>query len=302
MNPLARAMVVSGLLILAHSTAMAQTQPPACPLLEKPSSHVAMVIARTGCPLSAAIQVTITQILADGTHIQTNFKALVYRDSLERIRYETYAPADTMPNMIEISDPVGGFSYFILPQKDAVAYRKVRSVSSDHEGRCARSAHAHSRAKNCHGDVRGAAVRRCLGDRNENYKDDSSGRRRQRPCSHNCKGDVEFARYRHYASGENLRLPKRGLRKASDESGADGARSNSVSGASGLHDPGSISVLASQKWQVLTDALIVHVGFKFPVTRLSRNLLISPFKSDNRPGEVPGTSDASKTQSGLVRS
>ncbi len=123
MNPLARAMVVSGLLILAHSTAMAQTQPPACPLLEKPSSHVAMVIARTGCPLSAAIQVTITQILADGTHIQTNFKALVYRDSLERIRYETYAPADTMPNMIEISDPVGGFSYFILPQKDAVAYR-----------------------------------------------------------------------------------------------------------------------------------------------------------------------------------
>jgi hypothetical protein len=123
MNPLARAMVVSGLLMLAHSTAMAQTQPPACPLLEKPSLHVAMVIARTGCPLSAAIQVTITQTLADGTHIQTNFKALVYRDSLGRIRYETYAPADTMANMIEISDPVDGFSYFILPQKDAVAYR-----------------------------------------------------------------------------------------------------------------------------------------------------------------------------------
>jgi hypothetical protein len=123
MKPLARAMVVSGLLVLAHSTAMAQTQPPACPLLEKPSLHVAMVIARTGCPLSAVIQVTITQTLADGTHIQTNFKALVYRDSLGRIRYETYAPADTTPNMIEISDPVEGFSYFILPQKDAVAYR-----------------------------------------------------------------------------------------------------------------------------------------------------------------------------------
>ena len=33
---------------------------------------------------------------------------------------------------------------------------------------------------------------------------------------------------------------------------------------------------------------------------LSRNLLISPFKSRNRPGQVPGTSDASKTQSGLI--
>src|SRR5258708_2001993 len=35
--------------------------------------------------------------------------------------------------------------------------------------------------------------------------------------------------------------------------------------------------------------------------KLSRNLLISPFKSRNRPGQVPGTSDASKTQSGLIR-
>ena len=40
---------------------------------------------------------------------------------------------------------------------------------------------------------------------------------------------------------------------------------------------------------------------KFPIIRLSRNLLISPFKSRNRPGQVPGTSDASKTQSGLIR-
>src|SRR5260370_13066930 len=33
---------------------------------------------------------------------------------------------------------------------------------------------------------------------------------------------------------------------------------------------------------------------------LSRNLLISPFKSSNRRRQVPGTSDASKTQSGLI--
>jgi len=35
--------------------------------------------------------------------------------------------------------------------------------------------------------------------------------------------------------------------------------------------------------------------------KLSRNLLISPFKSRNRPGQVPGTSDASKTQLGLIK-
>ena len=38
-----------------------------------------------------------------------------------------------------------------------------------------------------------------------------------------------------------------------------------------------------------------------PIMRLSRNLLISPFKSINRLGQVPGTSDASKTQLGLTR-
>jgi hypothetical protein len=38
-----------------------------------------------------------------------------------------------------------------------------------------------------------------------------------------------------------------------------------------------------------------------PIMRLSRNLLISPFKSINRLGQVPGTSDASKTQLALTR-
>ena len=123
MKALLKLTLVCGLVSLADYRAMAQTQPPACPLLEKPSLYLPMVISRTGCPLSAVIQVTTTQTLADGTHIQTNFKALVYRDSLGRIRRETYAPADTTPNMIQISDPVEGFSYLILPQRDAVAYR-----------------------------------------------------------------------------------------------------------------------------------------------------------------------------------
>jgi hypothetical protein len=123
MKALLKLTLVCGLVSLADYRAMAQTQPPACPQLEKPSLYLPMVISRTGCPLSAVIQVTTTQTLADGTHIQTNFKALVYRDSLGRIRRETYAPADTTPNMIQISDPVEGFSYLILPQRDAVAYR-----------------------------------------------------------------------------------------------------------------------------------------------------------------------------------
>jgi hypothetical protein len=46
---------------------------------------------------------------------------------------------------------------------------------------------------------------------------------------------------------------------------------------------------------------ICRSGLRDPDNRrhLSRNLLISPFKSRNRPGQVPGTSDASKTQSML---
>lgn len=122
-NLLVRVTLVCGLLSLAHGTAMAQTQPPPCSLLERPSLHVLMVSARTGCPLSAVIQVTTIQTLTDGTHIQKTFKALVYRDSLGRIRYETYAQTETVPNMIEISDPVDGFAYFVLPQKAAIACR-----------------------------------------------------------------------------------------------------------------------------------------------------------------------------------
>ncbi len=82
MNPLLRVTLVCGLLSLAHGTAMAQTQPPACPRLEKPFLRVPMVDdVRAGCPFSAVIQLTTIHTLADGTHIQHNVKALVYRDS-----------------------------------------------------------------------------------------------------------------------------------------------------------------------------------------------------------------------------
>jgi hypothetical protein len=123
MNPLLRVTLACGLLSLAHSSAMAQRQPPACPLVETPTLYIVMVSARTGCPFSAVIQLTTIQTLVDGTHIQQNVEALVYRDSLGRIRYESYAPTETAPSMIEISDPVEGFSYIILPRKAAIASR-----------------------------------------------------------------------------------------------------------------------------------------------------------------------------------
>jgi hypothetical protein len=121
MNHLARAMAVSGLLLLAHSTAMAQTQPPACPLVDGPFGLL-QVRPRTGCPLSAVIEITRTQTLADGTHVQTKSKTLVYRDSLGRVRFDNYAPAQQAPSFIQLFDPVEAVQYFIQPQY-AVASR-----------------------------------------------------------------------------------------------------------------------------------------------------------------------------------
>lgn len=115
MNPLARAMVVSGLLMLAHGTAMAQTRPPACPPVDGPFGLL-QVSPRTGCPLSADIEITRTQTLADGTHVQTKSKILVYRDSLGRVRFDNYGPAQQAPSFIQLFDPVEQVQYFIQPQ------------------------------------------------------------------------------------------------------------------------------------------------------------------------------------------
>lgn len=201
-----------------------------------------MVIPRTGCPLSAVIQVTITQTLADGTHIQTNFKALVYRDSLGRIRYETYAPADTTPNMIEISDPVEGFSYFILPQKDAVAYR--HKLGPPRMQQSAQDQHTPAAEPKIARETLGVQqFEGVLATGTKTTRTTPAGAEGNDRALTTVRETWSSPRYRHYASGENFRSPKRRLRKANDESRTDGTGSNSVSGASRLHDPGSISVL-----------------------------------------------------------
>src|ERR1700751_994585 len=123
MKVLLNMMLLCGLVSLVDYTAMAQTQVSACPPVEKPTLRVSQVGALTGCPFSAVIQNIHSQTLADGTHVQTKSKTVVYRDSLGRIRVESYAPTDTVPSVIQISDPAAGFSYMLLPQKSAIAYR-----------------------------------------------------------------------------------------------------------------------------------------------------------------------------------
>ena len=123
MKVLLNMMIVCGLVSQADYTATAQTRVSTCPPVEKPTLHVSQVGALTGCPFSTVIQNTHSQTLADGTHVQTKSKTVVYRDSLGRIRVDSYAPTDSVPSMILISDPAAGFSYMLLPQKSAIAYR-----------------------------------------------------------------------------------------------------------------------------------------------------------------------------------
>src|SRR5258708_3278350 len=75
--------------------------------------------------------------------------------------------------------------------------------------------------------------------------------------------------------------------------------SNRAPGAGGQNR--SCSIQWAEKQENVQPALKCFF-LTSPFIELSRNLLISPFKSRNRPGQVPGTSDASKTQSGLIRS
>ena len=127
MQTLLKGVVICGLLFVTEHAATAQTQSGACPRSEK-SAHISDVTSVTGCPFSAVIEITQTQTLADGTHIQTKSKGVVYRDSLGRIRYEnhSFVPTDKeipeSPNMIQIFDPVARFSYWLSP-RNAVATR-----------------------------------------------------------------------------------------------------------------------------------------------------------------------------------
>ena len=124
---LLKVLFVSGLLSVIGCASMAQTQTLVCPLTAKfVRLFWASSLAR--CPFSAVIETERTQTLADGTHVQTKSRDLIYRDSLGRLRLEMYAPtninynASSVPNIVQIYDPVAGFAYSVRPQS-AIAYR-----------------------------------------------------------------------------------------------------------------------------------------------------------------------------------
>jgi len=129
-HTLLKGALLTSLLLVTSQTAAAQKQSPACPPAENAINTI-MVASVTGCPFSAALEVTQTQTLADGTHIQRKSKMLIYRDSLGRIRYDHYllGPADQeipeQPSYIEIYDPPAGFIYRLSPAS-AVASRSRR--------------------------------------------------------------------------------------------------------------------------------------------------------------------------------
>jgi hypothetical protein len=118
--PLLKLVSACGLLTLAATTAFAQSSP--CPQATKAFGIPGAAASLAGCPFSAVIETESTQSLADGTRIQKKFKALVYRDSAGRIRFETYAPTNpgtdfpATSNMVQIFDPVAGFWYVFIPQ------------------------------------------------------------------------------------------------------------------------------------------------------------------------------------------
>jgi hypothetical protein len=116
-----------GLLSVTGYTSMAQVQSAVCPVAGK-SVRLVWASSLAGCPFSAVIETERTQTLADGTHVQTKNRDLIYRDSLGRLRWEMYAPTNitdnvpSAPTVVQIYDPVAGFAYSVRPQS-AIAYR-----------------------------------------------------------------------------------------------------------------------------------------------------------------------------------
>jgi hypothetical protein len=117
MQTLPKGLLIYGLLLLTGQTATAQKPSPPCPPAENAINTI-MAASVTGCPFSAVLEITQTQTLADGTHIQRKSKMLIYRDSLGRIRYDHYllVPADK-----EIPSSPASFRYSI-PSLDSATF------------------------------------------------------------------------------------------------------------------------------------------------------------------------------------
>lgn len=123
------AVLVCGLL-LPLGQAAARPQTAACANVGQPFLMM-QVSSRTGCPLSAVVETDRTETLADGTHIHTKTRSLVYRDSSGRIRYDINPAvrADVSGverlEVVQIYDPVGGFLYFLQPHSKVARRRAI---------------------------------------------------------------------------------------------------------------------------------------------------------------------------------
>jgi hypothetical protein len=122
MKTLLKALLICGMLSLVNFTATAQTKTPTCFWSGRVVGYL-KVNSVAGCPFSAIVEITQTQTLGDGSHIVTRIKALSYRDTAGRIRYESTNITDPDKHaqedltLIEIYDPVARFSYSIMPAR-----------------------------------------------------------------------------------------------------------------------------------------------------------------------------------------
>jgi len=133
MKALPKAILASGLLLLANHAAAAQNQPSACAAAGK-NQGLMGVTTRSGCPLSAVMEEDDVRTAADGTRIQTKMRTLIYRNSSGRIRYDTYftmdRPGAERLAITIIYDPDDGFVYRSEPhpELDRVAPAKGSTV------------------------------------------------------------------------------------------------------------------------------------------------------------------------------
>ena len=140
MRALLKAMALCGLVAAGSSVAMAQTRP-ADGVAQSGIYGFMQVWSVTGHPISGVVETVRTETLADGTHIQTKGKTVIYRDSEGRMRAENYIPVPVnkeiseTPMMIEIYDPVAGFIYSLQPR----AREGQRIPTHNHTGKPAQA-------------------------------------------------------------------------------------------------------------------------------------------------------------------
>lgn len=131
MRSLRRTLLAAALLLLTSLAAKAQAQSAACGPGQRQFAWM-IVATGSGCPFSGTIDTARVKTLRDGTHVQTDEKNLIYRNSLGIIRYQTYVKQEIDNKQTEalvfdqIIDPVAGFMYVLQWQTRVARRSKLR--------------------------------------------------------------------------------------------------------------------------------------------------------------------------------